>query len=117
MLLVSNSNREVVSQTKEAHGKLDYYEKKITQLLQDVATLKNSKCDKSIFDREIKYIEDGYDMMDKGLENVANNSNRIESYVENYMNIRIQNIVAETLRASLTGNQRRNHEKYDQAKM
>ena len=42
---------------------------------------------------------------------------RIESYLDRYINIRIQNIVATTLRASLTGEARRNHELYDQDKM
>lgn len=117
MQYVTNSNREVVNQTKEIQAKSDYFEKKIEQLLQDVTKMTAFKIDKSEFDDGIKDIQSDVSMIDNGLCGVVNNSHRVETYVENYLNIRIQNIVAQTLRACLTGAPRRHHEKYVQEKM
>lgn len=54
---------------------------------------------------------------DEELRKIARECDRVESYLDKYINIRIQNIVATTLRACLTGEARRNHELYDLDKM
>ena len=57
------------------------------------------------------------DKVDKQMQKITRDSNRIESYLERYVNIRIQNIISTTLKACLTGEARRNHDLYDLDKM
>lgn len=117
MQYVKNSNREVENKMKEIQGKSDYFEKKMEKLLQDVTRMKDEKVGRFDFDETVKDLKHDISMVENGLFETLNNANRLESYVENYMNIRIQNVIAQTLRACLTGVSRRNHEKYVQEKM
>ena len=96
---------------------MEWFEKKITKLTNDAAAMQNGKTDQSALEEIVLDLENKIYAVEKRSYQNQSDCGRIESFLEDYMNIKIQNIVASTLRASLTGIQRRNHEKYDQEKM
>lgn len=117
MGVVQNGTREVLSQGKEQQTKLERLEKSIAKLQEDVVALQDTTCAKADFEEAMKEVDEFLALVDKRSACSMSGTDRTASYLENYMNIRIQNIIATTLRGCLTGVQRRNHEKYDQEKM
>lgn len=110
MLALTNNSKDNNKKLKTCVGD-------IHDLKAKADSLEHYKCSTEQFKEHLKQMDCTFENINALIEKNKDNTNRIESYLDKYINIRIQNIVATTLRGCLTGDARRNHELYDQDKM
>ena len=71
--------------------------------IEQLGQLKIDKCSVEQMNEHVAQITSTFEAVDNQIEKIKQDCSRIESYLDRYLNIRIQNIISTTLGASLTG--------------
>ena len=101
--------KELYSRTQKAEDKLDEVNKYAIALGQD-------KTDDTVFKQNIQRIDDIINTLDTKVSSTNNHTIALDNYLDKYQPVRMQQMIAETLEATLTGVERRNHELYNNDK-
>lgn len=79
--------------------------------------LADSKCENSEFLDNMKRLDDFMETLDTRVSETKNLCLKLDNYLFKYLPVRTQSVVGDTLRACLTGVERRRHELYDNDKI
>lgn len=75
------------------------------------------KCDNAEFQENLERINEVLHSHEVEVARTSNHCQALDSYLDKYQPVRMQNMIGQTLYACLKGDERRNHELYDQDKI
>ena len=94
---------------QEILPRVDKHEERIRECVKEGVRFA-AKCERiGALDDDIKAIDASFDKMQKQAAASYQNAVRLETYLDKYLNIRVQNAIGTTLRACLTGYARKAH--------
>ena len=92
-------------------------EKRVVKLENERVQLESNKCEKEEFYINLKRIDATLHTLAENMQNTDNHCVALDNFMNKYQPVRVQNMIDETLDATLTGEERRNHELYAQDKI
>lgn len=94
---------------QEILPQVEKHEEKIRDCVKDGVRFA-AKCERiGALDEDLKAIDESFEQMHKQVAASYQNAVRLETYLDKYLNIRVQNAIGTTLRACLTGYARKAH--------
>jgi len=98
-------------------SRMESAEKKIHKLDQARVDLETSKCEKEDFHINLKRIDETLHKLEENVQSTENHCVALDNFMNKYQPVRVQTMIGETLDACLTGEERRNHELYENDKI